>query len=141
MFKPKTVVYLANSYSSKKSDPELAALERAHRRSLESYIGTAIKRIYGVTPILPIAQSSAMVEMGTLSHGFEDWESDDFTLILKSDEMWVLISDGWRESTGVQAEIKFALEQKIPVKYLCKETLQLLSHEDTQELLLAGYKI
>ena len=126
-FKPNTLVYLANSYSSKNPDKDRGKLESAQRRCLESYIGGALKKKYGFTFILPIAMSASMADFCEFGTGFSEWEGDDYTLISKCDELWVLLSDGWKESVGVQAEIKFAHVQKIPVKYIDKDTLEVCS--------------
>jgi len=37
---------------------------------------------------------------------------------LTAKEVWVLKFEGWDKSTGVAAEIKFALENNILVKYI-----------------------
>ncbi len=126
-FKANSLIYIANSYSSKKEDKDLAGLERAQRRALESYVGGALKKKYkDHTFILPIAMSAAMVDVCSLGSGFETWERDDFTLISKCDAIWVLMSEGWNTSVGVKAEIKFAKELKIPVRYLNKNTLEVI---------------
>ncbi len=117
------LIYLANAYSSKLQDPIDAALQRAQRRALESAVGWKLKKKFGVTVILPIAISGAMVDLAGLDTGFDLWAADDYTFISKSDEVWVMVSDGWKESYGVQSEIKFANEHNIPVKYINPDTL------------------
>jgi len=137
-FKAKKVVYLANAYSSNKEDPDEAALERHSRRALESYIGGKLKTIYGVTLILPIAISASMAELCSFGTGFEHWADDDYTFISKSDEVWVLLANGWDKSIGVRAEIKFAKENGIPVKYINKNTLELYD-ENSNDIFINEY--
>ncbi len=115
-FTPNYTVYLINAYSCYIEDKDKARLIMAQRRDLEAYIGGAIKKKYGHTIILPIALNGRMSDICHFDTGFSTWERDDFTLISKCDAVWVLLSEGWRESVGVQAEIKFALEQGITIQ-------------------------
>ena len=123
-FKPKKLIYLANAYTSKKTDKDAKKLEEVQRRHLESFIGGKLKKLHPeITIILPIAVSGSMADLCDFGTGFDTWKDDDFTFISKCDEVWVLVSDGWTESYGVQEEIQFALKHEIPVKYVNKNTL------------------
>jgi hypothetical protein len=121
----KKLIYLANAYSSNLEDPDAAALQRSQRRQLESFVGGKLKKRYGVTVLLPIAISAAMAELCQFGTGFDEWKDDDLNFISRCDEVWVLTSDGWIESIGVQAEVKFALDNKIPIKYVNPITFDL----------------
>jgi len=46
------------------------------------------------------------------------WKTFCENAILTAKEVWVLKFEGWDKSTGVAAEIKFALENNILVKYI-----------------------
>lgn len=53
--------------------------------------------------------------------GLDDWATwKTFceNAILVSKEVWVLMFEGWDKSTGVKAEIDFAIANNIPVKYI-----------------------
>lgn len=126
-FYPSKLVYMANAYSSKLEDKDLAALQRHQRKALESSMGGRLKKKYGITLILPIAISGSMADLCEFDTGFNTWSGDDYTFISKCDEVWVLVSEGWKESYGVTEEIYFAIENNIPVKYINKETLELTS--------------
>ena len=143
-FKPNFTVYLANAYSSKLVDKDQARLEQEQRALLEAYIGGAIKKKYGCTVILPIAISAAMARLCHFGTGFDSWANDDYTFISKSDEVWVLLAKGWDKSQGVIAEIKFAKEMGITVKYLNQNTLELYDGHDNGDIIseyLNDYKI
>ncbi len=119
----KTCIYLANSYSSKLKDPDAAKYQEIQRRLLESYIGGQLKKKYNVSVILPIAMSASMADICAFDTGFSTWADDDLNFISRCDEVWVLVSDGWDTSVGVAAEIAFAKENNIPVKYIHKDTI------------------
>lgn len=122
----KKVIYLANAYSSREKDRDKAKLQEATRRSLEAYIGGKLRKKYKVAVIPPIASSAAMADICEFDTGFGEWESDDLTFIGRcSDEVWVVVSDGWKESKGVQAEIAYAHSKGIPVRYINIETLEI----------------
>jgi hypothetical protein len=53
-----------------------------------------------------------------LPKGWEYWEKFDRAFIVASRALIVLTIDGWKDSVGVQAEIKIAKELGIPVDYL-----------------------
>lgn len=123
----KKVVYLANAYSSKFKDPDCASMQRAQRRNLEAFVGGQLrKRHVGFTFLLPIANSASMADICTFATGFDEWESDDYSFITAADEVWVLMSDGWLESQGVQAEIKFAQSINKPIRYVTFPGLQIV---------------
>lgn len=117
-FKRNKRVYLANPYSCRTDNEDYNGLIRTVRKAVESYMGGVLKKKYGVTLILPIAQSESMANICAFGTGFGEWAQDDFTYIEGCDELWVLLEDGWEESIGVQAEIKFALDHNKPVKYV-----------------------
>jgi len=49
------------------------------------------------------------------SHDFEYWAGFNIGMMKASCELRVLILDGWLESHGVQAEIRWAKENNLPV--------------------------
>lgn len=121
----KKLIYLANAYSSHKKDPDAASLERTCRRHLESYVGGVLRKRHDVAFILPIANSGAMSDICEFGTGFDEWVRDDLTFISRVDEVWVLTSDGWLDSKGVQAEINFAKAIGKPVRYIHPQTLDI----------------
>jgi hypothetical protein len=71
----------------------------------------------------PISHTHPIAEAanGTLPRGWDFWGGYDRTMILCCDRLLVLQIDGWKESTGVQAEIKIAEEMEIPIEYIFEE--------------------
>lgn len=50
------------------------------------------------------------------------WENYSYDLLSRCDKLVVMMMDGWVESPGVQAEIKYSVEHGIPVEYIDMET-------------------
>jgi len=96
------MIYLASPYSH--PDPAVrearfhAVCREAARLTKEGY-----------TVFSPIAHSHCICQHG-LPLEWIFWWRIDAEFIKRSDEVWVLMLDGWKESTGVQAEIRLALE-------------------------------
>ena len=58
----------------------------------------------------------------TIPHTWEYWQNIDYQFIDWADEVWVLVPEEGTEkvlaSTGVQAEIKYAIQHDMPVKFI-----------------------
>lgn len=67
--------------------------------------------------ISPITVGTGILSEVSLPTDFEFWQNLSYDLLDICSEMHVLMIDGWKESIGVQAEIKRAILNKIPVKY------------------------
>jgi hypothetical protein len=78
--------------------------------------------------ILPITQSYKLKEYNTnLGTSFEAWKDRDLEFINRSDELWIVTIDGWKESIGVMAELDFALQYQMPIYFIDPATLQKLT--------------
>lgn len=53
-----------------------------------------------------------------IEHTWEVWAAFDKAMLSRCNELVVLKLDGWKESVGVSAEIKFAETLAIPVTYV-----------------------
>lgn len=73
----------------------------------------------------PISHTHPIAIEGDLPRGWEYWEGYDRTIIKACKGLWVFKLPGWKQSTGVQAEIKIAEELGIPVEYIEYEDLRL----------------
>ena len=109
-------IYLASPYSHhdpavreiralKAADAALALIERGHA-------------VYS-----PIAAWHHWCGFKGLPFTFAHWRPQDEAMIEASQELWVLMLDGWEESEGVAEEINTALLEMIPVKYIDPDTL------------------
>lgn len=66
----------------------------------------------------PISHTHPIAIEGALPRGWEYWEGYDRTIIKACKGLCVFKLNGWKESVGVQAEIKIAQELGIPVDYI-----------------------
>ena len=119
------MIYIASPYTSKKLDPVEKFQEEVDRyMAITQYIGE-LQDQYPYAFIGPITQShNTAMFMSNKDTTFANWEARDKTFIARCDELWVIQIDGWMESVGVRAEIKFAHEQGIPVFYFPPESMK-----------------
>jgi hypothetical protein len=74
----------------------------------------------GVMIFSPISHTHPIAQYG-LPKGWDYWERYDRCILAKCCGVIVCQFDGWRESTGVQAEIKIAREMGLAVFYVCPD--------------------
>jgi hypothetical protein len=104
------MIYLASPYSH----PDPAVREQRFRAACRA----AAKLMRCGQPVFsPIAHSHCICTYG-LPTDWRFWEPLDRHLLARCDEVVVLMLDGWRESVGVQAEIRIAAECGKPVRYV-----------------------
>ena len=104
------MIYLASPYTH--PDPVV----REQRFKAVCRMAAELMR-RGVILYSPIAHSHPISEFG-LPTEWEYWETADREHLNHCDELVVLMLEGWRESRGVQAEIRIAQELDKPVRYL-----------------------
>lgn len=109
MFIKKPLIYLASPYSAYSKGREFAFRIVRDKAAQLMEDGHLI--------FCPIVHSHIMERsMSKLQDG-DFWLEQDFAVLERCDELWVYMMDGWKESYGVQREIAFALERRIPVFY------------------------
>jgi hypothetical protein len=107
----KPLVYLASPYSD--SD-EVVVQERFELVSKKA----AELMMDGMIVFSPIAHCHPMATYGVLPTHWAFWEKYDRAILSCCHKVIVLKLVGWEKSTGVQAEIKIALEMGLPVEYI-----------------------
>lgn len=75
----------------------------------------------GISVFCPIAHSHEMAKRGGIGGGFETWQEFDKAMIRASRGVIVVEMDGWRESTGIKAEIDYAKRLDKPVLFMPPE--------------------
>jgi hypothetical protein len=108
------MIYLASPYSHDDPAVRQARFESACRCA--AYLMRA-----GHHVLSPIAYTHTISEAGGLPVDWTFWERFDRRFITACDKLWVLCIPGWRESSGVTAEIKIARQQGKPVWYVVQK--------------------
>ena len=72
----------------------------------------------GLKVFSPISHTHPIAMAGELPLGWEFWRDFDFAYLTHCYRIIVLKVDGWRESVGVQAEIKMAEELGLEIEYM-----------------------
>lgn len=116
-------VYLAIPYSSKLTDPEANAAERASRMA-QFWTGAAYLIDQGHHVVSPITLEPAQLVAPGLPNDWTYWQDYSLKMIGISSRLIVLMLDGWGESTGVHGEIQEALSRDLPVEYLSLNTVE-----------------
>ena len=96
------MIYLAIPYTHK------SAKVRRYRYQLATHVAGEIMRTENVPVFSPITHSHPIAEAGGLPLTWEHYEEIDTAMIMACDEIVVLCSYGWNESTGVSAETEIA---------------------------------
>lgn len=73
----------------------------------------------------PITHGHPMAVNGGLPTGWQFWERVDKAFLQHCHTIVVLPIEGWRESKGLMAELKYARENNIEILYLDPETLEI----------------
>ena len=114
------MIYLASPYSH----PDAAIREERFRAACQA---AAQMMRNGNVVFSPIVHSHPIALHG-LPTDWRFWERHDQEQLTRCDEVVVLTIDGWRESEGVQAEIRIATEFGKPVRYLGPDWSPTLAH-------------
>ena len=105
------LIYLATPYSHEDATVREMRFKEVNKCAA-SLMGS------GMHIFSPISHTHPIAVEGDLLKGWEFWEKYDRKMLASCDGVIVLQQDGWKESTGVQAEIKIAEELGIPVEYI-----------------------
>jgi hypothetical protein len=70
----------------------------------------------GLMVYSPIAHRHPGALLGLYPIGWEYWKDFDTLILSRCDALFVLMLDGWRESSGVKAEIQIAESRGLLIK-------------------------
>jgi len=104
------MIYLASPYSHPNAQIREQRFHDACRTTAE------LMRA-GHVVFSPIAHGHPICSHG-LPIDWTFWEQIDRAFIVRCEEMVVLTLDGWRDSEGVQAEIRIAMELEKTVRFI-----------------------
>lgn len=105
------MIYLASPYSH--PDPLIR-----EQRFREACRHAAFMMRRGSVVFSPIAHTHPIAVQNSLPTGWDFWRKVDTAILIRADSLVVLMLDGWKESKGVEAEIRFAKSMGIPTSYM-----------------------
>lgn len=92
------------------------AIENARVEEVNKYIAELTSQGFHV--FSPITYGTTILKYKKLPSDWKFWKDFCEAFLEKCEEMWVLKLDGWDTSEGVAAEIQFAIENNIKIKYI-----------------------
>lgn len=104
------MIYLASPYSH---DSDVIRLQR-----YEAVLDYVAKVITTQVIYSPIMHFHDLAERYSFPKGYDFWQRVNEGILFRCNALHVLMLDGYEESTGVNAEIKFARTNHIPVVYV-----------------------
>ena len=104
------MIYLASPYSH--PDPKVR-----ERRYWDACAFTAKRMREGAIIYSPIASSHVLSTVYGLPTHFAFWERFDKAILDRCTALEVLMLEGWQDSVGVTAEIKYAAKLGLPITY------------------------
>jgi hypothetical protein len=107
----KTLVYLAVPYSHPDEAVRLARFAAVNKKAAEMMNK-------GIHIYSPISHTHPIALAGELPINWEFWSGYLEAMLSACQKLVVLRLDGWKESTGVQAEIKIATKLGLPIEYI-----------------------
>lgn len=109
------IIYLAGPYSHPMESVRIERFERLSR-----FAGLMLANGFWVYS--PISHSHPIaMECPELGLSWDAWRTLDLAMLARCDAMWVLMLPGWKESSGVSAEIESATAAQIPVAYVVED--------------------
>ena len=123
-------IYLASPYSVKYplSQHQAQMLRMKRYEKVCKMAAELMKN--GENVFCPIAHSHPIETIGMPGelHGQDFWLKQDFAVLRHAKELVVFQMDGWEQSSGVKAEIDFAKEHDIPIRYIENKVFKRVSN-------------
>lgn len=101
-------IYLGSPYTDKSKLVQ-------HNRYLQVSRVVADMLCHGVHVYSPIVHCHELAKKFRLPGDFDFWCAYNYAMLEKADAFHILELDGWNDSRGLKAEIKFALKKAIPI--------------------------
>jgi len=119
----KPICYLATPYSFSNTSSEDEKRQRFNQVTRQALL------LFndGINVYSPITQHHTIARHGdTISLSTAEWMEFDLTFLSVANQMYVLMLDGWKESKGLNQEIKYARANHIPIEYIKPSTFVLV---------------
>ena len=113
------MIYLCSVYSL---NADKALMQRRYQYAAQR---TAEFLKEGHTVFCPINHCHPIAEKFDMPREWEFWEQHDLNYIDACDEVWVLQMPGFQDSTGITAEVDYALSKDKPLKFIeCEDYVE-----------------
>lgn len=103
--------YLASPYS----DPDPLVMERRFAAAVFATAKLLARREWTFSPIVYAHQIAVLYN---LPKGSDFWQEFNLRMLKQADTLIVLQLDGWKDSIGVRAELRAAVNWKIPTEFI-----------------------
>ena len=124
----KRLIYIGSPYSH--HDPDV--VEENYKKVSRLAARLCSK---GHVAFSPITYGHTLLGFENMPGDWEFWRSFCLTFLEKSDELLVYKMEGWENSKGLAAEIEYALEKNIPVRWVEFDPYENVPVEDKREFL------
>ena len=115
--KQKPLIYLASPYSHKHK--HVRAYREDYVCAMAAYLILKGHHIY-----CPIAETVSVEKHGKFTSAWAFWRDIDLHKLEKCDELWIAGVDGWEKSSGVQGELKFALNRQYKISLVWFKSIE-----------------
>lgn len=105
------MIYLCTVYSSG-ANGDKKVLEERYLKAMDFVAHYKHRHVYS-----PILHCHPMAMKYDFPKDYDFWRQKDEAFIRAADEVWVLMSYGWKESKGITEEIQYAKSIGKRVKY------------------------
>lgn len=105
------MIFVSSPYSSKKRTDVLYRYGVAAK-----YTANLVAE--GKIAFSPIVYGHELLKYAEMPSDWPFWKNFCEVFIQKSEEVHVLMMPGWEKSAGVQAEISYAKELNLPIKFI-----------------------
>lgn len=120
-------IYLASPYSVTDPISEPLAAKLRKKRFEKVCKLAAELMLEGHTVFCPIAHSHPIEVLGMKNNMQKGdfWLAQDFKFLANCTDLYVYMMEGWDRSHGVRAEIEYAEQHNIPIKYIPNRPVKL----------------
>lgn len=105
------MIYVAGTYNGAKDRDK-------HIEAVLKFMGDFMMKNEGAHLISPLMHHYTLKLHPDMPTSYVYWKGFSRDLLKRCDALIVLMSDGWKESTGVQDEIEYAKELNLQILYL-----------------------
>lgn len=109
------MVYLGMPYTHPEANIRQGRFDAINEIAASIMMGTFTESY--VVPFSPISCSHPVAEyLPPKTESWAFWQQMDLPFLGKCDELWIIKFQGWEDSEGLAGEIRYAIDNNIPIK-------------------------